>query len=101
MNYCDVRVAVRGILNSLLPIDYKAGRSLSKRGRLLFGKGCVLDLNFLMRSSSPGFPGRYSLFWHTWCTSNDFFFPNQSRFHIFGLKFPLNDSNETSFSKVD
>ena len=28
---CDVRVAVRGILNSLLPIDYKAGRSLSMR----------------------------------------------------------------------
>ena len=43
---CDVRVAVRGILNSLLPIDYKAGRLLSKRGRLLFGIGCVLDLNF-------------------------------------------------------
>ena len=43
---CDVRVAVRGILNSLLPIDYKAGHSLSKRGRLLFGIGCVLGLNF-------------------------------------------------------
>ena len=61
MNY-DVRDAVRGILNSLLPIDYEAGRSLSKRGRLLFGIGSVLDLNFGMRSSSPGFPGRYSLF---------------------------------------
>ena len=29
---CDVRVAVHGMLNSLFPIDFKAGRSLSKRG---------------------------------------------------------------------
>ena len=61
MNY-DVRVAFCGILNSLFPIDYKAECLLVKRERLLFGTGCVLDLNFGMRSSSPGFPGRYSLF---------------------------------------
>ena len=64
---CDDRVAVRvvGILNSLFPMDYRAGRSLSKRrggGGVLFGTGSVLDLNFGVQSFSPGFPGRYSLF---------------------------------------
>ena len=47
-------------------MDYGAGRSLSKKEGggegVLFGIGSVLDLNFRVGSSGPGFPGGHSLF---------------------------------------
>ena len=85
---------IKPLSTVIFPMNYRVGRSLSKRGEVLFGTGSVLDLNFRVQSSGPGFPGGHSLFLHIQSAlPMILFFLNHLRFHIFGseiseLSFP-------------